>query len=112
MMTSIYTCPMHPEIQQEKPGECPICGMALELKIPKIESENSELKTMQKRFYVALFFTIPLLLLEALYMFREDWLTSFISPRMIGWIEALLATPVVLWAALFSLRGDFDLLII
>lgn len=107
MMTSIYTCPMHPEIQQEKPGECPICGMTLELKTPKIESENSELKTMQKRFYVALFFTIPLLILEALYMVREDWLTSFISPRMIGWIEALLATPVVLWAGSFFFKRGF-----
>ncbi len=80
-----YTCPMHPQITQEQPGSCPLCGMALEPFLPTgDEEENGELKEMSRRFWVSLLFLIPLLCL------------SFF-PEMGGWIQAIFATPLVLW---------------
>src|SRR5574341_893242 len=59
-----YTCPMHPEIVQLGPGNCPICGMALEPKaVTAEEPENAELKDMQRRFWIASLLTIPILIL-------------------------------------------------
>lgn len=61
----IYTCPMHPEIRQEGPGNCPICGMALEPEtITGEEGENPELADMRKRFWIGLVLTLPVFVLE------------------------------------------------
>ena len=102
-----YTCPMHPEIVRDKPGSCPLCGMALEpMGVPTgDEGPNPELVDFTRRFWVSAALSIPLLLITMGPMvglpFR-DWL----GERTAIWIELLLATPVVLWAAIpFFHRG-------
>jgi Cu+-exporting ATPase len=102
-----YTCPMHPEIVRDKPGSCPICGMALEpMGVPTgEEGPNPELIDFTRRFWVSAILSIPLLLITMGSMlglpFRE-----WIGERAAGWIELGLATPVVIWAAIpFFHRG-------
>jgi Cu+-exporting ATPase len=89
-----WTCPMHPEIVQNGPGDCPICGMALEPKtITAGEVENPELADMTRRFWVAAALSTPLVVLAMAGM-AITWLSHGIR----GWIELALATPVCLWA--------------
>jgi Cu+-exporting ATPase len=95
----IYTCPMHPEIRQEGPGSCPICGMALEPITGGVEGEpNPELADMTKRFWVGAALTVPLFLLEMTAHIPGMGLHGIISPHISLWMQFLLATPVVLWA--------------
>ncbi|MGQ0444234.1 MAG: heavy metal translocating P-type ATPase [Beijerinckiaceae bacterium] len=94
---AIYTCPMHPEIRQTGPGNCPICGMALE---PETASEetgpNPELADMTKRFWIALALSLPVVALEmGGHLFN---LHMLLSPKTSNWVQFALATPVVLWA--------------
>ena len=93
----IYTCPMHPQIRQEGPGNCPICGMALEPKtITGEEGENPELADMRKRFWIGLVLTLPVFALEMgghVFNFHH-----YINGTLSNWIQIVLATPVVLWA--------------
>lgn len=98
-----YTCPMHPQITQPKPGSCPICGMALEPKTFTAEKEeNIELKKMTLRFWVGLLLTLPILFLT---MIGPLFSLSFSTPMSL-WIQAALATPVVLWSGWpFFTRG-------
>lgn len=98
-----YTCPMHPQITQPKPGSCPICGMALEPKTFTAEKEeNIELKEMTLRFWVGLLLTLPILFLT---MLGPLFSLSFSTPMSL-WIQAALATPVVLWGGWpFFTRG-------
>ena len=93
----IYTCPMHPEIRQEGPGNCPICGMALEPEtITGEEGENPELADMKKRFIVGLILTLPVFGLEmGGHIFN---IHHYISGTASNWVQLVLATPVVLWA--------------
>ena len=102
-----YTCPMHPEIVRDKPGSCPLCGMALEpMGVPTgDEGPNPELVDFTRRFWVSAALSLPLLLITMGPMvglpFR-DWL----GERVAVWVEFVLATPVVLWAAIpFFHRG-------
>ena len=95
----IYTCPMHPEIAQDGPGKCPKCGMELEPKTvePGMQDDDSELRNMTRRFWVALVLTVPVLLLAMLPMLGlpvENWLGATLHP----WLQLVLSTPVVLWA--------------
>ena len=102
---TIYTCPMHPEIRQDGPGSCPICGMALEPEVFSAEAgPDPELVDMTRRFLIALALTVPVFALE---MGSHAFdLHRFVSPVQSGWIQAALATPVVLWAgAPFFVRG-------
>lgn len=98
-----YTCPMHPQITQPKPGSCPICGMALEPKVFTAEKEeNIELKEMTLRFWVGLLLTLPILFLT---MIGPLFSLNFSTPMSI-WIQAALATPVILWGGWpFFTRG-------
>ncbi len=94
----IYTCPMHPEIEQDGPGACPKCGMDLEPKtvVPGMEEDDSELRGMTRRFWVALGPTIPVFLLAMLPMLGvpvDQWLGATLYP----WLQLLFSTPVVLW---------------
>ncbi|QTC92193.1 heavy metal translocating P-type ATPase [Brevundimonas goettingensis] len=93
---AIYTCPMHPEIRQEGPGSCPICGMALEPETVTAEAPpNHELIDFTRRFWVGLVLTLPVFALE-----MGGHLTNlhmFIPGQMSNWIQFGLATPVVLW---------------
>jgi Cu+-exporting ATPase len=100
----IYTCPMHPEIRQPSPGNCPICGMALEPEtITSEKGDNPEYLDMKRRFWVALILALPIFVLE---MGGHGLTTHMISTRMSAWIQLILATPVVLWCGLpFFQRG-------
>ncbi|QTN18168.1 heavy metal translocating P-type ATPase [Brevundimonas sp. AJA228-03] len=93
---AIYTCPMHPEIRQEGPGSCPICGMALEPEMVTAEAPtNHELIDFTRRFWVGLALTLPVFALE-----MGGHLTNLhrlIPGQMSNWIQFALATPVVLW---------------
>ncbi len=105
--TGIFTCPMHPEIEQEGPGFCPKCGMALEpITVAVEEGENQELVDMRRRFYLSLLLTVPEFIIAMGYMLPGHPLAALASPRTYGWIELLLASPVVLWAGRpFFVRG-------
>jgi heavy metal translocating P-type ATPase len=93
-----YTCPMHPEIVQEGPGDCPKCGMALEPMMVTLESDTTELDAMTRRFWISVVFSLPLLLLTMTEMLPGlNWHHRF--DNAYGWIQFALATPVVVWAA-------------
>ena len=103
---TIHTCPMHPQVRQEGPGICPICGMALEPETVTAESgPNVELMDMSRRFRIAALLTVPVFVLEmGGHLFPV--LHTFVSPQLSIWIQLVLATPVVLWAGLpFFQRG-------
>jgi len=100
-----YTCPMDPEIVQEGPGTCPICGMALEPMAGVAEGPNHELIDFIRRLWVSVAAAVPLLILTMGPMIGlpvREWL----GERTALWLELALATPVVLWAAApFFARG-------
>jgi Cu+-exporting ATPase len=93
----IYTCPMHPQIRQLGPGNCPICGMTLEPAVVTADTgPSTELVDMRRRFWIGLVLTLPVLSLE-----MGGHLTNLhmlLGPQMSNWIQLVLATPVVLWA--------------
>jgi Cu+-exporting ATPase len=101
-----YTCPMHPEVVQDEPGDCPVCGMALEpVTVTLEDEENPELVDMTRRFWISAAVSVPVLLLAMGEMvgLSFDWLGS---PRTLGLLEFMLATPVVLWGGWpFFVRG-------
>ena len=93
---AIYTCPMHPEVRQQGPGFCPICGMALEAEQPTLEAgPNAELIDMRRRLWFAASLTIPLVILD---MGRHFWAPGWLTPDAANWIELVLATPVAVGA--------------
>lgn len=93
---TLYTCPMHPEIVQEGPGTCPLCGMALEPAMPSLEEgENPELTDFRRRFWWSLPLSVATM---ALAMLAMTPVLHGLSPDLRVWIELALATPVVLWA--------------
>ena len=102
---AIYTCPMHPEIRQEGPGTCPICGMALEPEMPTADTgPNPELADMTRRFWIGLALSIPVMAIEwgGHFMPSAHWLTQTNA----NYIQFAFATPVVLWAGWpFFVRG-------
>ncbi len=101
-----YTCPMHPQIVQDGPGTCPICGMALEPKTLSAEEEISpELIDMSRRFWGSLVLTVPLLLLAMSEMLPGHPVAHLLG-RWYGWLQLIMATPVVLWGGWpFFVRG-------
>ena len=107
---AIYTCPMHPEIRQQGPGSCPICGMALEPEMPSADTgPNPELVDFTRRFWIGLVLTLPVFVLEmgAHLVGAHDW----IAPTLSNDIQFVFATPVVLWAGWpFFVRGWQSLL--
>ncbi|WP_104666662.1 copper-transporting P-type ATPase [Ensifer adhaerens] len=101
----IYTCPMHPQIRQPGPGNCPICGMALEPETVTADTgPSAELIDMRRRFLIGLVLAIPVFLIEmGGHLFD---LHILIRPQASNWLQLVLATPVVLWAgAPFFERG-------
>src|SRR5205823_13571465 len=98
----IYTCPMHPEIEQDHPGECPKCGMVLEPKTPgMVEEDEAGIRSLSRKFWIALVLTIPVLIIAMGHAIPGLHLDTIV-PRQIGkWIEFGLTTPVVLWAGGF-----------
>jgi Cu+-exporting ATPase len=102
-----YTCPMHPEIRQQGPGTCPICGMALEPVRASLEEEaNPELAYMTRRFWLSAALTLPLVALAMSDLIPGLSHVSLISARRLSLLELVIATPVVLWGGWpFLLRG-------
>ncbi len=101
-----YTCPMHPQIEQDHPGNCPICGMALEPKniVAGNDEENAELRDMTRRFWIGAVLAFPVFVLGMAHVFPNapTWVASDWS----RWLQFLLSTPVVLccgWP--FFVRG-------
>ncbi|HET8534981.1 MAG TPA: heavy metal translocating P-type ATPase [Sphingomicrobium sp.] len=93
---TVWTCPMHPQIRQDYPGSCPICGMALEPLEPTAEEgPNPELADMIRRFWISAALTLPILLLV---MGDELLGLKLVPMRTSVWIQLVLSTPVVLWA--------------
>jgi len=87
-----YFCPMHPNIQQDTPGHCPICGMDLDRRIDQLDElkEDKEYASLLRRFWISLVLTIPIFALE---------MKMMVMPLYFGiWLQAFLATPIVLWA--------------
>jgi Cu+-exporting ATPase len=102
---AMYTCPMHPEIRQPKPGDCPICGMALEPEQVNLnDGPSEELTDMTRRFWIGLVLALPVLVLEM--GGHLTGLNHIVPPQMSNWIQLVLATPVVAWCGWpFFVRG-------
>ena len=102
---TIYTCPMHPQIEQDHPGNCPICGMALELKtaIGGTE-ENIELQDMTRRLWIGGALAVPVFVLAMAHLFPA--VSHSANGALSRWVQFILSTPVVLWAGWpFFVRG-------
>jgi Cu+-exporting ATPase len=104
-----YVCPMHPEVVRDEPGSCPKCGMALEPRTAAADEheENPEYRYMLKRFIAGALLTVPLVIIAMRGMLPGGHLLEEIAAgRILGLIELILATPVVLWAGWpFLVRG-------
>jgi Cu+-exporting ATPase len=102
---TIYTCPMHPQIRQIGPGNCPICGMTLEPEVASLDAPpNAELADMTRRFWVGLVLALPAVVLEmgGHLVGGHGW----VDPTLSNWIQLAFATPVVVWAGWpFFVRG-------
>ncbi|MFP5432030.1 MAG: heavy metal translocating P-type ATPase [Alphaproteobacteria bacterium] len=93
---AIWTCPMHPQIRQEGPGTCPICGMGLEPEEPSLDDgPNPELVDFTRRLWVAGVLAVPLL---AISMVAEMLDIDVVSPAASPWVQLALSAPIVLWA--------------
>ncbi|WP_123378315.1 copper-transporting P-type ATPase [Pseudokineococcus lusitanus] len=104
--TAEHTCPMHPEVRQQGPGACPICGMALEpVTVTAEDGPSPELVDFTRRLWVAVVLTVPVVVLEmGAHLFPV--VHDFVPPAVSVWVQLVLATPVVLWAGWpFFVRG-------
>lgn len=107
-----YTCPMHPEVIRDKPGSCPICGMALEpMGVPTgDEGPNPELVDFTRRLWVSAVLSVPLLIVAMAPMLGLTF-QAFVDERTMAWLELALASPVVLWAAFPFFHRGWDSLV-
>jgi len=96
-MQAEYICPMHPEVHQEGPGNCPICGMTLEPMTVTANEADPELDSMARRFWVSTALTLPLLVIMISDLLPAHPLQSLLNGQLLGWFEFAIATPVVLW---------------
>jgi Cu2+-exporting ATPase len=105
----IYSCPMHPEVKKEQPGDCPKCGMTL---VPEKGMETSEeekaYKKMAKRFWIALAFSAPVFIIAMSDFFSFLNLNNIASHNTWGWIQFLLATPVVFYSSWDFFKRGWD----
>jgi Cu+-exporting ATPase len=108
--TSLYTCPMHPEVKADHPGDCPKCGMALEALDPRAEGEgNEELVDMTRRFVVSIVFGVPVFLLAMAHLIPA--LASWSNGELSRWLQFVMSIPVVGWCGYpFFLRGWYSIL--
>jgi len=93
-----YTCPMHPEVVQDHPGNCPKCGMALEPRsVAAQEEDNTELRDMTRRFWASVALATPVFVLAMVADLAPGLLPAGLSTGVVQWVEFVLATPVVVW---------------
>ncbi len=103
---TIWTCPMHPQVRETSNTGCPICGMALEPETVGAEEDTTELEDMTRRSWVGLVLSVPLVGFVMAEMIPDSPIRDWINPKMTVWLQAVLATPVVLWAGWpFFVRG-------
>ncbi len=95
---AIFTCPMHPEVEQVGPGTCPKCGMALEPKEASAEEDTSELDDMTRRFTFSVVLSLPLLVMTMADMLPGINVHNWLGMTLYNWLQLVLAAPVVLWA--------------
>ncbi len=98
---SFYTCPMHPEVKEQKPGLCPKCGMALEPVDISFKEDDTEYRMMLRRLKISIFLSVPILLLAMSEMAGIDFLQKKLPMRFMNWIEFVFATLVVWWCGWF-----------
>jgi P-type Cu+ transporter len=92
-----YTCPMHPQVRQMGPGNCPICGMTLEpVLATEANGESPELRDMTRRLWIGTALTVPVFALEMGGHLSD--LNHLVGQQLSNWVQLLFATPVVLWA--------------
>jgi Cu+-exporting ATPase len=97
----IYACPMHPEVRQDHPGACPKCGMALDAIIPtsiSVEESNVDQQLRSRRLGIAMLLTVPVFTLSMAHMVPSWSDFGWIDGPWMRWLQAALATPVVMWA--------------
>lgn len=97
----IYTCPMHPDVEQDHPGNCPKCGMTLELKTVTAgadDQENVELRDMTQRFWIGAALALPVFVLAMVHLIPALGRLAWVNSDASRWIQFALATPVVWWA--------------
>ncbi|MGE0486901.1 MAG: copper-translocating P-type ATPase [Gammaproteobacteria bacterium] len=94
---TVWTCPMHPEVEQDTPGDCPKCGMALEPRTGSSAAPNPELEDMTRRFRWCLALALPVVIIAMGGHLPGQPLAAFVPHGWAPWLEAVLATPVVLW---------------
>ena len=103
---STYTCPMHPEVVQDHPGNCPKCGMSLEPVSVSLDEKDAELGYMTRRFWVSAALAIPVFFLAMVADLAPTLLPHALSMSTVQWIEFVLATPIVIWGGWpFFVRG-------
>jgi P-type Cu+ transporter len=98
---SLYTCPMHPEVEQDHPGDCPKCGMTLVLKNPAVgtdQAEAAELRDMTRRFKVGALLTLPVAVLAMGHLIPALAALSWMDSHPSRWLQFALTTPVIMWA--------------
>jgi Cu+-exporting ATPase len=105
---TIYTCPMHPQIERDHPGDCPICGMPLEPKAGTLEEngEDRETKSLATKFWVGVILTIPVLVLSLGKMVPGLSVDYLVPITVNEWIQLVLATAIVFWCGgIFFVRA-------
>jgi Cu2+-exporting ATPase len=94
-----YTCPMHPEIIRDEPGSCPICGMDLVPAEPVQEEENKTYNELKRKFWISVFFTVPVFLIAMSEMVMNNPLVSIMPWKYWNWVQLILSIPVVFYTA-------------
>ena len=94
---AIHTCPMHPQIRQAGPGNCPICGMRLEPLMVGTGEDTSELDDISRRLWVSVALSVPLLILTMSEFAAGGNLHPWAGREWLNWAQGALGTPVVLW---------------
>lgn len=101
-----YTCPMHPEIEQDHPGSCPICGMELVPEAPDLSAEEKTYKRLLKKFRIALLFTVPIFIISMSDMLGDNPLYKVMPLKYWNYIQFILSIPVVFYATwMFFIRA-------
>lgn len=94
----VYTCPMHPEIERDEPGDCPVCGMALEAKSVELSEDSGELDDMRRRFWISVVFTLPVFVIAMGDMLPGRPFSSLAPPSTWNWVMLVFSTVTVGWA--------------